>query len=74
MKRQIIYHLPLKEVITHNIRNQNNNYVVSMQTDKKVTLVRPILQLMNKVESSFMNHSVSLVFGNLTKVSKCFLK
>lgn len=26
---------------------------------------------MNKVKSSFMNHSVSSVFGNLTKVSKC---
>lgn len=40
-----------------------------MQTDKKVTLVSPILQLMNKVESSFMNHSVNSAFDNLTKVS-----
>lgn len=74
MKRQIIYHFPLKEVITNNNKKSKQRYVVSMQTDKKVTLVSPILQFMNRVESIFMNHSVSSVFGNLLKVSKCILK
>lgn len=40
-----------------------------MQTDKRVILVSPTLQFMNKVESNFMNYLVSSVFGNLTKVS-----
>ena len=39
-----------------------------MHADKRVTLVSPTLQLMNKVESKFMNHSVSSVVGNLTKL------
>lgn len=56
------------------IGNQNNNYVVLMHADKRVTLVSPTLQLMNKVECSFMNHSVGSVFGNfdLTKLLVVF--
>ena len=41
-----------------------------MQIDKSVTLVSSTLQFMSKVESGFMNHSVSSVFYNLAKLSQ----